>query len=179
MSGARNSIRPKNRRHSDDSSRRRRRRNGFIARLLSATTGRRELTFHFNIVIVHPNGCEFHAANLLLRLLCQQAMLHGSFHAITKRRQSLSFRFHPRELSGTCVGFLFIPPRSFLHLRQCAIGIPGGVYRCAKLAPKSSDQNASYSSAAHTLIPFGFYERNTCNSNFETFSLQDSHSLCF
>jgi hypothetical protein len=86
---------------------------------------------------------------LLLRLLCQHAMSHGSFQAITKRRQNLSFRFRPRELSGRCVGFLFIPPRSFLTLGQCAVGIPDGVFRCAKLAPESSDQDASYSSAAH------------------------------
>jgi hypothetical protein len=85
----------------------------------------------------------------LLRVLCQHAMPHGSFQPITKRRQSLSFRFHPRELSSICVGFLFYPPRSFPTLGQCAIGISDGVFRRAKLAPESCDQDASSSFAAH------------------------------
>jgi hypothetical protein len=100
------------------------------------------LTSSFYVAIVQTNGYQFHAASLLLRLLCRQAMLHGSFQAIAKRLQSLSSRFHPRKPSGADVGFIFAPTRSFLTSGQCAIGIPDGVFRCAKLAPESSDQDA-------------------------------------
>jgi hypothetical protein len=47
----------------------------FAAR--SFLKGRPELTCGFDVVIVQGNGYEFHAAILLLRLLRQQAMLHG------------------------------------------------------------------------------------------------------
>ena len=36
-----------------------------------------KLTSRFYVDIVQANDYEFHAAVLLLRLLCQQAMLHG------------------------------------------------------------------------------------------------------
>lgn len=176
MSVAHNSIHSTNRQYSDDTSPRDRCDGTIAIRSSSPIKEQRKLTSGFHIAIVQANGYEFHAANLLLRLLRQQAMLHGLFQAIAKRLKSFSFRFHPRKLSGTCVGLLFIPSRSFLTLGQCAIRIPDGVFRCAKLAPESCDQDAKlFLCSAHTLIPRGIYERNTCTSNLATFSLPDSH----
>ena len=150
MSAANNSIRPHNRRYGGVRSLRDRCDGTIAARSLSGNGARRKLTSHCNIAVVRTNEHQFHAANLLLlRLSCQQAIPHGSLQAITKRRHDLSSRLRPRELFGTCVGLLFIPPRWFLTLGQCAVGIPDGVYRCAKLAPESCDQDASYSFAAH------------------------------
>ena len=109
---------------------------------------------------------------------------HNSLHA--KSRQHCSRMYTCGLSSGPVltrsfpkINALFVALYSFLSLGQCAIEIPDGVF-AAQACAEASDQDASYSFAAHTpLISFGDYERNTCNSIFATFSLQDSHSLCF
>jgi hypothetical protein len=119
------------------------------------------LTFRFYVVIVQGNGYEFHAPKLLLRLLYQQAMRHGSFQAITKRLHSLSLRLHPRKPSGTSVGFLFIPSRSLVTLGQCAIDVPDGVFRCESFH-RNLDQDAKpFFRGTNPLLPLVVHERNT------------------